>query len=265
MGLIVSCNCTKHQIMPNHSTKSTHSIHRTQLAARLQEAIRRKRVTVREVKVRKPVELHLRAEDECAICLDPLSKKNIAVTPCGHKFCFTCIAENLNVSKTCPMCRERIAPDAKKKEITNSDFQDIIYQNFEEAADIVSWSAPQSPVTSDSASSDWEEGPTPAPNGEVEAFGVGWDMANDAGSSLLNNASASSSSSSQSASDSDSDSDDSSGDYGGLQTDVVLQEFAREHLNDLSPEETAKKLSEFRKMSNFAINISMDIVDFYEK
>jgi len=115
MGLTVSCNCTKHQIMPNHSTKSTHSIHRTQLAARLQEAIRRKRVTVREVKVRKPVELHLRAEDECAICLDPLSKKNIAVTPCGHKFCFTCIAENLNVSKTCPMCRERIAPDAKKK------------------------------------------------------------------------------------------------------------------------------------------------------
>jgi hypothetical protein len=257
MGLTVSCNCTKHQIMPNHSTKSTHSIHRRELAARLHEAIRRKRVTVREMKVGKPVELHLMAEDECAICLDPLSKKNIAVTPCGHKFCFTCIAENLNVSKTCPMCRERIAPDAKKKEISLNEFQDVIYQNFEEAADIINWSSPQSPVTSDSASSDSassdrEGEPSPIPNGQLEAFGIGWDMAERLGSPLLDNASASSSSSSQSASDSD--------DYEGL-----VQEFAREHLNDLSPEDTAKKLSEFNKMLNFAINISSDIIDFYEK
>ena len=258
--------------MPRLSSKHTPSIHRPELAARLHEAIRRKHVTVREVKVRKPVELHLKAEDECAICLESLTKKNIAVTPCGHKFCFSCISENLNVSKNCPMCRTRIAPDAKKKEITDDAFADIVYQNFEEAADIVSWSEPtyshvESPDTSDSAPSDWPDTPPHIPNGQLEAFGVGWDdvSANQDEETPEETQSAGSGSTSSGSSTSVSDSDDSSTDSFDEQHTAFIQEFAREHLQGLPPEEILVKINEFSKMLSFAMHVASDMVDFYEK
>lgn len=258
--------------MPRLSSKHTSSIHRPELAARLHEAIRRKHVTVREVKVRKPVELHLKAEDECAICLDPLTKKNIAVTPCGHKFCFSCIAENLNVSKNCPMCRTRIAPDAKKKEITDDNFADIVYQNFEEAADIVSWREPtyshiDSSETSDSTPSDYPDTPPHIPNGQLEAFGVGWDdvSADPHEETHEETESEGTHSVSDSESSSVSSSDESSTDSFDEQHTAFVQEFAREHLQGLPPDETLNKINEFSKMLSFAMHIASDVVDFYEK
>ena len=251
--------------MPRPSQRQSQSIHRPALVARLHEAIRRKHVAVREVKVRKPVELHFKAEDECAICLDPLTKNNIAVTPCGHKFCFSCIAENLNVSKTCPMCRARIAPDAKKKEITDNDFGDIIYQNFDEAADIVGWSPPQSPVasSSDSGSAGVPDEPTPLLRADehVAGEGTGLDDPADSPSADPDSASTSTSGSAEFEDLPDGESTDSSGE----QHNALVQEFAREHLSGLSPEETINKINEFSKMLSFAMHVASDVVDFYEK
>ncbi len=256
--------------MPRSSQKQSQSIHRPALVARLHEAIRRKHVAVREVKVRKPVELHFKAEDECAICLDPLTKSNIAITPCGHKFCFSCIAENLNVSKTCPMCRTRIAPDAKKKEITDDDFGDIIYQNFDEAADIVGWSPPQSPVASssdsDSGSAGFPDEPAPLlraneyPGAPVLGEGTGLDDRVDSPSADQDDASTNTSSSTY-----DDMPDGESTDSFGEQHNALVQEFAREHLNGLSPEETINKINEFSKMLSFAMHVASDVVEFYEK
>jgi hypothetical protein len=256
--------------MPRSSQQQSQSLHRPALVARLHEAIRRKHVTVREVKVRKPVELHFKAEDECAICLDPLTKSNLAITPCGHKFCFSCIAENLNVSKTCPMCRTRIAPDAKKKEITDDDFGDIVYQNFDEAADIIGWSPAievsdsdsESDSESDSGSAGFPEEPAPllrTDGHDSPASGEGVGIDHD-----------STSASSSSSGDDDSDdsygsSDDSSEDSFSMQHNELVQEFAREHLNGLSPQETITKVNEFSKMLSFAMHVASDLVEFYEK
>ena len=259
--------------MPRTSQKQSRSIHRPELVARLHEAIRRKHVTVREVKVRKPVELHLKAEDECAICLDPLTEKNIAVTPCGHKFCFSCIAENLNVSKTCPMCRERIAPDAKKKEISDNDFADIVYQNFDEAADIVSWSAQQSPDQSsiDSDSEDWPDEPAPLrrTNELSGAPVIDEDNSLPPPPTHPEDSNMSDSSSAYGHDDDDDDDDeyddDSSVDSFSEQHNALVQEFANEHLTGLSQEETLTKINEFSKMLSFAMHIASDVVDFYEK
>ena len=304
--------------MPRLSKKQSQSIHRPALVARLHEAIRRKHVAVREVKVRKPVELHFKAEDECAICLEPLTKNNIAITPCGHKFCFSCIAENLNVSKNCPMCRTRIAPDAKKKEITDDDFGDIIYQNFDEAADIVGWSPPQSPVAStsdsDSGSAGFPDEPPPLLRSNEypgnpflgEASDASPDAATRSRTSLSFGRFPDGGAGMPPALpvlpmeallvdiydiddiDDNDDNDDSLADQDNttavpahilndtaleLESDdsfseqhsALVQEFAREHLSGLPPQETLDKMNEFSKMLSFAMHVASDVVDFYEK
>ena len=85
------------------------------LLTRLYKTIKSKKSKHKIMKVGKPVDLHINSESECAICLETLSDKNIAVTPCGHKFCFTCIAENLTISKACPLCRATIGKEQQKK------------------------------------------------------------------------------------------------------------------------------------------------------
>lgn len=276
----------KSTTMPRSSQQQSQSIHRPALVARLHEAIRRKHVTVREVKVRKPVELHFKAEDECAICLDPLTKSNLAITPCGHKFCFSCIAENLNVSKTCPMCRTRIAPDAKKKEITDNDFGDIVYQNFDEAADIIGWSpaievsdsGSESDSESDSGSAGFPEEPAPLlrtllntipPPPPLSAQRTDGHDSSASGEGVgIDHDSTSASSSSSGDDDSDDSygsSDGSSEDSFSMQHNELVQEFAREHLNGLSPQETINKVNEFSKMLSFAMHVASDLVEFYEK
>ncbi len=46
--------------------------------------------------------------DVCPICLDELGSTNRSVTPCGHKFCMTCITRHLYVNGGCPICRREI-------------------------------------------------------------------------------------------------------------------------------------------------------------
>jgi len=46
--------------------------------------------------------------NDCIICLEPLKPYNISVTKCGHKFCFSCIANSLQYKNTCPYCREEL-------------------------------------------------------------------------------------------------------------------------------------------------------------
>ena len=43
---------------------------------------------------------------ECCVCFEEIgNEKNNCVTPCGHEFCFTCIAKCLSKSNCCPLCR----------------------------------------------------------------------------------------------------------------------------------------------------------------
>jgi len=43
--------------------------------------------------------------EQCIICQDEIGTTNVAVTPCGHQFCFNCMAKALSCNNTCPMCR----------------------------------------------------------------------------------------------------------------------------------------------------------------
>ena len=108
----------------NHS-RDRHAL----LSSRLKDAIRRRRVTVREMKVGKAVDLQITSESECPICLEALRSKNIAVTPCGHKFCFTCIVENFKTSKSCPMCRGPLCPEIPRPRLDDSDVGEMVYLN----------------------------------------------------------------------------------------------------------------------------------------
>lgn len=49
----------------------------------------------------------IREEKECCICYEVIdSDKNNCTTPCGHTFCFICIAKSMKVRNTCPCCRQ---------------------------------------------------------------------------------------------------------------------------------------------------------------
>ena len=53
---------------------------------------------------------------ECPICYCEIKiEKNFAKTPCGHDFCFDCIAKSLKVSSKCPICRNKLAPINKQQ------------------------------------------------------------------------------------------------------------------------------------------------------
>lgn len=46
---------------------------------------------------------------ECCICMDIINySTNNCVTPCGHSFCFQCLAKALERSNTCPCCRTEL-------------------------------------------------------------------------------------------------------------------------------------------------------------
>ena len=49
-------------------------------------------------------------ENECAICLESFTKKSYFTGKCGHKFCSSCICENINknthTGHKCPLCRD---------------------------------------------------------------------------------------------------------------------------------------------------------------
>ena len=43
---------------------------------------------------------------DCCICMDAINSSiNNCTTPCGHSFCFQCLAKALEQNNTCPCCR----------------------------------------------------------------------------------------------------------------------------------------------------------------
>ena len=47
--------------------------------------------------------------EECPVCYHTLNPtRNIAITECGHKFCFNCIARCIKSNNSCPICREKL-------------------------------------------------------------------------------------------------------------------------------------------------------------
>ena len=49
------------------------------------------------------------SESTCALCKD--SAVNCTVTPCGHLFCWSCIANWTHANKTCAFCRKSVEPE----------------------------------------------------------------------------------------------------------------------------------------------------------
>lgn len=48
-------------------------------------------------------------DNECSICFEPMTKKNITIaSPCGHIFHTKCIEDALRHNKKCPLCRKVI-------------------------------------------------------------------------------------------------------------------------------------------------------------
>ena len=107
---------TTPSIMPFRSTPTSNYVQRAlmptdrrqQLKRMLHDKIGQRGTRKTVMKTGKPVEIHLEHEAECPICLDIIKPKNSACTPCGHKFCFSCIAQNLARSAACPMCRAEL-------------------------------------------------------------------------------------------------------------------------------------------------------------
>ena len=55
-------------------------------------------------------------QEECAICLEIINRDNLAVTPCHHMFCKTCLIKTLKATssksvKKCPVCAEEISEE----------------------------------------------------------------------------------------------------------------------------------------------------------
>ncbi|OXU26972.1 hypothetical protein TSAR_008793 [Trichomalopsis sarcophagae] len=47
------------------------------------------------------------SSSRCQLCLEKISD---TTTPCGHLFCWSCLAEWLRARNRCPLCRESVAP-----------------------------------------------------------------------------------------------------------------------------------------------------------
>ena len=56
-------------------------------------------------------------EEECAICLDPLSSNVTQMLPCKHTFHKSCVSElrSFGINQVCPMCRAVIPPGPEAK------------------------------------------------------------------------------------------------------------------------------------------------------
>jgi len=62
---------------------------------------------------------------ECCVCFEEIgNEKNNCVTPCGHQFCFTCIAKCLNKSNCCPLCRGVLIENDDEEDSDDDDYED---------------------------------------------------------------------------------------------------------------------------------------------
>ena len=60
-------------------------------------------------------------QSECPICFNPITGKNNCTTPCGHMFCFQCIAKALSNSTNCPCCRQELMENDENKSEDDDD------------------------------------------------------------------------------------------------------------------------------------------------
>jgi len=59
---------------------------------------------------------------DCCICFESISSTtNNCTTPCGHQFCFKCIAKTLARSNACPCCRAPLQEDDENIEINDDE------------------------------------------------------------------------------------------------------------------------------------------------
>jgi glutaredoxin len=66
--------------------------------------------------------------NECPICYEIIGEKNNCNTPCGHSFCFSCIAKILFKNNKCPYCRKNLSD----QNICEYDEEDIEEEEIEE-------------------------------------------------------------------------------------------------------------------------------------
>ncbi|KAI8148598.1 WD40-repeat-containing domain protein [Fennellomyces sp. T-0311] len=59
----------------------------------------------------------------CPICRDLLN--SVAVTVCGHTFCYPCISQYISTSPDCPICRSRLT---QQQILPNYQFSDLVEQ-----------------------------------------------------------------------------------------------------------------------------------------
>lgn len=56
------------------------------------------------------LEMFSQKENECPVCMEDITGKSYFTGKCGHKFCSSCIVENMCINKKtgqkCPMCRQ---------------------------------------------------------------------------------------------------------------------------------------------------------------
>ena len=70
---------------------------------------------------------------ECCICMDSINlANNNCVTPCGHTFCFQCLAKALEKNNTCPCCRAVLMEEENNDDDDNDE---TIWSEFSDEDD----------------------------------------------------------------------------------------------------------------------------------
>jgi len=75
-------------------------------------------------------------QKECVICFELLNyTKNVCITVCGHKFCFSCMMKHVQRNNGCPLCRTTIIEAESVVESEESEEDDDDDETIEEETD----------------------------------------------------------------------------------------------------------------------------------
>ena len=70
---------------------------------------------------------------DCCICMETInSAVNNCITPCGHTFCFQCLAKALAQNNTCPCCRAVLMEQPENEDDDDADDEWTIIMSDEE-------------------------------------------------------------------------------------------------------------------------------------